>query len=115
MNTPSEFFKCLADETRLTAVMLILHEQELCVCELTEAMSESQPKISRHLAQLKSMSVLNTERQSQWIYYRINEDLPQWAKDVLKTTLAEEINTIQPCLDRLQRMGSRPERQSKFC
>ena len=115
MIVASEFFKCLADETRLKAVLLILDQKELCVCELTEAMNESQPKISRHLAQLKNLSVLSSQRQSQWMYYRINEGLPAWALKVLQTTLEEEALVITPCLERLEKMGSRPERKSKFC
>lgn len=51
--TPTDIFKCLADETRVRMVLLIEREQELCVCELTCAMDESQPKISRHLALLR--------------------------------------------------------------
>ncbi|WP_219013294.1 ArsR family transcriptional regulator, partial [Shewanella algae] len=41
------FFKALADETRLRSLLLILQQGELCVCELTEALALSQPKISR--------------------------------------------------------------------
>ncbi len=48
------FFKALADETRLRSLLLILQQGELCVCELTEALALSQPKISRHLAQLRT-------------------------------------------------------------
>jgi hypothetical protein len=50
---PVQFYKCLADETRLRCLLLIEHEQELCVCELMKAIDEIQPKVSRHLAQLR--------------------------------------------------------------
>ena len=56
MISPSTFFKCLSDETRLLATLLIYKEGELCVCELIEAMNESQPKISRHLANYAHMA-----------------------------------------------------------
>ena len=48
------FFKCLADETRFNIVMLVVANQEQCVCDLTEALQLSQPKISRHLALLRA-------------------------------------------------------------
>ncbi len=48
------FFKCLADETRFNIVMLVLGNNEQCVCDLTEKLQLSQPKISRHLALLRS-------------------------------------------------------------
>lgn len=38
------FYKALADDTRLKALLLIQQQQELCVCELTTALSETQPK-----------------------------------------------------------------------
>lgn len=47
---PHQFFKLLADETRVRCLLMIAREQNLCVAELTAALEESQPKISRHLA-----------------------------------------------------------------
>ena len=47
MNQPEELFKVFSDPTRLR-IALLLREQKLCVCELTEIMNESQPKISKH-------------------------------------------------------------------
>jgi ArsR family transcriptional regulator len=33
------FFKCLADETRFNIVMLVLGNNEQCVCDLTEILT----------------------------------------------------------------------------
>jgi isochorismate hydrolase len=52
--SPPTLFKSLADETRARAVLLIVDQGELCVCELVCALGDSQPKISRHLAQLRN-------------------------------------------------------------
>ncbi|MEK8019379.1 MAG: metalloregulator ArsR/SmtB family transcription factor, partial [Candidatus Parabeggiatoa sp.] len=46
--SPENFFRALADETRLRCVVLIQQMGELCVCELTSGLGLSQPKISRH-------------------------------------------------------------------
>ena len=70
MLDPVIFFKQLADETRLRALLLITQEEELCVCELVAALDESQPKISRHLAQLRKTGLLEDRRQGHWIFYR---------------------------------------------
>src|SRR3954468_17879816 len=91
MLPPPEIFKCLSDETRLRATLLIAREGELCVCELMCALNDSQPKISRHLAQLRSCGLLLDRRQGQWVYYRLNPDLPAWIAQILKTT--SEANT----------------------
>ena len=53
MITPNSLFGIFSDSTRLRALMLIQSEGEACVCELTFALQESQPKISRHLALMR--------------------------------------------------------------
>ncbi|KAA0874144.1 metalloregulator ArsR/SmtB family transcription factor [Nitrincola tapanii] len=77
------FFKCLADATRLRILNLLLCKGELCVCDLMTATQESQPKISRHLALLRTHQILLDERRGQWVYYRLNPDLPPWAELIL--------------------------------
>lgn len=112
---PVQFYKCLADDTRLRCLLLIQHEQELCVCELTTALDEIQPKISRHLAQLRSYGVLIDRRQGQWIFYRINPELTDWAKQVVSQTTLHNPSFIDLNLQRLSAMGSRPVRLNMCC
>lgn len=71
---PHQFFKLLADETRVRCLLLIAREEKACVGELTEALNESQPKISRHLAQLRSSGVIIDTRQGQWVFYRLSDN-----------------------------------------
>ncbi|MBF0097195.1 MAG: metalloregulator ArsR/SmtB family transcription factor [Magnetococcales bacterium] len=73
----------LADETRLRCLMLLVHAEELCVCELEQALHESQPKISRHLARLRQANMVQDRRAGQWIYYRLHEQMPVWVKKML--------------------------------
>ena len=79
----TDFFKCLSDPTRLDILKLVIAKQNVCVCEFTEQLELSQPKISRHLALLRNMSILLDQRQGQWVYYRLNPNLPEWANEVL--------------------------------
>lgn len=113
--SPLQFYKCLADETRLRCLLLVLREEELCVCELTEALGEIQPKISRHLAQLRQCELLLDRRRGQWVFYRINPALDDWAKKVLRHTLQSNLPYIEENLDQLRRMGDRPERARLCC
>ncbi len=85
MLQPAQFFKCLADETRLRCLLLLQQRGELCVCELTLALQMSQPNISRHLALLRTCRLLQDRRQGAWVYYRLHPDLPDWALAVLTT------------------------------
>lgn len=112
---PVQFYKCLADETRLRCLLLIEQEQELCVCELTEALQEIQPKVSRHLAQLRKCGLLLDRKKGQWVFYRINPDLPPWARASLAETLSGNKAFIADNLKSLTGMGNRPERVEACC
>lgn len=105
-----QFYKFLADETRLKALLLIQEQRELCVCELVEALAVSQPKISRHLAHMRKGELLCDRREGQWVYYRINPALPDWAIEVLALTLAGDEDCIATSRLRLDSMDNRPAR-----
>ena len=115
MITPTELFKSLADETRVRATLLIADQGELCVCELMCALDESQPKISRHLAQLRSNGLLLDRRQGQWVYYRLNPDFPAWVHDILQVTSRANAGWLKDNAARLQNMDGRPVREATCC
>jgi len=112
---PHELFKCLADETRVRIALMLAGEGELCVCELVCALQQSQPKISRHLAQLRTSGLLLDRRQGQWVHYRVNPDLPDWAREVLQATLAAHGDWLGADRERLALMGERPSRTAACC
>jgi ArsR family transcriptional regulator len=114
--TPTAFYKNLADDIRLKSILLIAKEGELCVCELMTALDEpSQPKISRHLALLKSAGLLLTRKQKQWVFYAINPGVPAWAQQVITLTLNDNLAFITPNLQALNKMGDRPTRVASCC
>ena len=82
----SAIFGALADPTRLRLLLLLADQGELCVCELTHALTEFQPKISRHLAMLREAGIVLDRREGLWIHYRVNPKLPAWVREVLNTT-----------------------------
>lgn len=109
--TPTTLFKCLSDETRLRCMALLHKEGKLCVCELTHALGMLQPKISRHLAQLRQCNLLLDSREGQWVYYQINPALPAWAFGILDVAV-KELEAGHEDHDRLQAMTGRPEMKS---
>ncbi|MGE6822002.1 metalloregulator ArsR/SmtB family transcription factor [Pseudomonas soli] len=115
MITPPDVFKSLSDETRARASLLIVSLGELCVCELMCALNDSQPKISRHLAQLRSSGMLLDRRQGQWVYYRLNPDLPAWVHEILQATLQANTQWLAENTLRLQNMDGRPVRDAACC
>lgn len=112
---PLRLFKCLSDETRMMLTLLILREGELCVCEMTHTLEESQPKVSRHLAQLRQCGLLNDRRNGQWVYYELVPGLPDWVMAILAAAADGEATRLEALQARLGRMGNRPERRAVMC
>ena len=81
------FFAALADETRLRLLNL-MGDQEICVCYFVEILGQSQPKISRHLAYLRSAGMVAARRDGKWMHYRITVPPNQGAAKVLQQTLS---------------------------
>ena len=73
MNDLLNIFKTLSDETRLRIVML-LHHDELCVCEMSGILDVSQPTISKGLSKLRDLNLVVDTRKEKYVYYRLRED-----------------------------------------
>lgn len=107
---PEILFNLLSDTTRLRCLMLIHAEDEACVCEMTYALEESQPKISRHLASMRDAGLVLARREGTWMHYRIDPKLPSWAKESLHQVL-QRLEHLQPYKGdrkRLDQMTNRP-------
>lgn len=89
-----QLHKALSDDTRLRCVQLIADQGELCVCDLTQALDTSQPKISRHLALLREVDLLIDRRQGQWVFYQLHPALPDWAQAIIQAGLQSPKNAI---------------------
>ncbi|MFK0571527.1 metalloregulator ArsR/SmtB family transcription factor [Endozoicomonas sp.] len=107
---PHEFFKMMADEIRLRCLLLLARNNEICVCELVTALEEPQPKISRHLAQMRNHGLLNTRRQDQWIFYSIASDLPGWMNKIVDGLRQSKclMKQYQQDQKRLESMANQP-------
>ena len=109
MIEPTQFFKCLSDETRLYASLLIFLEGELCVCELMEALNDNQSKISRHLAQLRNCGILDDARRGQWVFYSVAKNLPEWALGILREAAHASAVPLKTLQKNLAAMKNRPQ------
>lgn len=108
--TPETLFSILSDQTRLRSLMLILAEDEVCVCEMAFALEESQPKISRHLALMRDAGVVKPRRDGTWMHYHISSELPSWALNSLEQ-LFRQLESLEPFpadRSRLDSMTDRP-------
>ncbi len=68
-----EIFKALTDETRLRIINL-LKKDELCVCEIESILGITQSNASRHLNKLRNAGIINYQKKSQWVYYRLDKN-----------------------------------------
>ena len=85
MTNSVNIFKALGDETRLRLVNLFLQANEdLCVCEMVDALELPQYQISRHLTLLKNAGLLKASREGTWVYYRLDRDESPLLRDLFK-------------------------------
>jgi len=73
MSDVEEYFKGLADISRLRIINLLL-VGELCGCDIQYVLGMSQSNISRHLAYLKRSGLVTDRRAGYRVYYRLVED-----------------------------------------
>jgi len=92
-------------------VALLLAKEELCVCELTAALDEIQPKVSRHLGIMKNAGLVSSRRDGTWMHYRLAA-LPSWATDLLTPLTKGAVPALKVDMNRLKSMSGRPERCS---
>ena len=102
-------FDALADGTRRRILALLVHQGELCVCELTAALDDIQPKVSRHLSVMKEAALVQARREGTWMHYRL-ATLPSWTSDLLTALSSGAGADLKNDLKRLKAMGPRPER-----
>lgn len=110
----SQIFKALSDPTRLRCLSLLNFAEELCVCELTHALSLAQPKISHHLAALRNVGLVTDRKAGLWTFYRISPNVSRWVIDVINTTL-EGIKNEEPYMTDLATLKEIQNRPNSIC
>lgn len=94
MRTLAAIFKALSDETRVSMLLLLLHEGELCVCDFIEVLGVTQSKASRHLRYLVHAGLLQDRREAVWVHFRIAKpvgDAPAAVLSGLRRMLPKEL------------------------
>ena len=110
-------FKALSDETRLRILMLI-EQQELCVCEVIQILGMGQSRVSHHLNILRDAGLAKARRQGTWIFYcsagsesslhhaRIVETLKDWIKD--RHLVRADLAYLEKCVANRGKSGCCP-------
>jgi ubiquinone/menaquinone biosynthesis C-methylase UbiE/DNA-binding transcriptional ArsR family regulator len=77
--------RAAGDPARLR-VLLLLHQAELTVSEVTEILGQSQPLVSRHLKLLSDAGLIQRFKEGSWVFYRAADSGP--AADLSATIAA---------------------------
>ena len=67
----AKIIKAMAHPTRLFLVDELARNGERCVCQLTEMVGADMSTVSRHLAILKNVGIVEDERRGAQVYYRL--------------------------------------------
>lgn len=65
--------KALSDPNRIRA-FLTLRRGELCACHIIELLGLAPSTISKHMSILKQAGLVDSRKDSRWVYYRLAED-----------------------------------------
>jgi ArsR family transcriptional regulator, arsenate/arsenite/antimonite-responsive transcriptional repressor len=92
--------KALADDNRIR-ILNILKDNELCVCDIETVLSIKQSNASRHLYRLKVAGIIDSEKKSQWVYYRLKDET--FVKfPFLSSIINDEMGKISICKEDLE-------------
>ena len=98
MKEPAQFFKALADESRLKMLWLLFNQRELCVCDVMAVLEITQSKASRHLAALRNAGLATDRKEGLWSYYSlcsVEDKLIKEHLKLLRTSLSRRADAKQ--------------------
>lgn len=78
--------RALADRTRLR-ILALLGNNEVCVCHIHDSLKLPQPTVSRHLAYLRRVGLVQVRRDGVWMHYRVSGSLPPAVQRIVNATV----------------------------
>ncbi len=73
LDTLADLLGVVGNPLRLKIVYLLFAHNELCVCDLAEILKVTDSAISQHLRKLKDKHVVKSRKDSQSVYYSLEE------------------------------------------
>jgi ArsR family transcriptional regulator len=95
---PSDLFGAFANPIRLRILNLLQEKKEICVCDLCEVLEEPQPKVSRHLALLRQVGLVDVRAEKKWKLYALAQ-----ASTPLHRTL---LRCVRSCLVEFEELAA---------
>ena len=69
----AELFKVFGDSTRIK-ILSVLMGEELCVCDIAEALKMNQSAVSHQLRVLKNAKLIKNRKEGKMVYYALADD-----------------------------------------
>jgi ArsR family transcriptional regulator len=66
-------------------------EDEVCVCDFTDALPLNQPTVSHHLRILREALLVTSDRRGTWVYYRLAADARARLNDALALAFQKKV------------------------
>ncbi|MFC3302490.1 ArsR/SmtB family transcription factor [Parvularcula lutaonensis] len=102
--------RAAGEETRLR-VLCLLRQGDLTVSELTRALGQLQPRVSRHLRILVDAGLIKPYQEGSWRFYRLSA-LPAWLAELLDGLEGEEVDALAKAIDEIR--AERAKRAADF-
>lgn len=107
--------KSAAESSRLR-ILVLLSRCDLTVSDLTEILSQSQPRVSRHLKLLLESDLIGRYQEGSWAYFRLSDN--ETAREFV-AGLVRRVDIADPLIERdLERLGGvrrrRQERAAEY-
>lgn len=83
MRNTLSLFKALSDQNRLRVVAALLSTHELCACHIKELLKITGATVSRHLALLINIGLVDSRKKGRRVYYRLRKDQPDFKALIL--------------------------------
>ena len=81
--------KAMADGNRMRVIVALMEHDELCVCQITEMLRLATATVSRHMSVLQNARLVESRKESRWVFYRLIETFPDLLRQWLKESIAE--------------------------
>ena len=85
----SDFFKVFGDSSRMR-ILFALDRRELCVCDLSAALSMTKSAVSHQLRFLRANHLVSSRRSGKNIFYRLADDHVRDIIEIAVEHLSEE-------------------------
>lgn len=70
----AQLFKAFADPTRLQIAYALVHEDELCVCDVANIIHSSMATASHHLRLLRNIGLAKYRKEGKLVFYSLDDE-----------------------------------------